>query len=142
MTNKLSELLGTARSVGPILGNAIITGQLFSPQAELTEPDPDVLCEYDPVESREYNPVQKGTSELKLGPGDRAPVDIALYPSSTFFDAGETLQLIISSDEIIPSVPYKKDVSCNAGRHVFHCGGKYDSYVMIPTVPPATDQLS
>jgi putative CocE/NonD family hydrolase len=94
--------------------------------------------ELDPVESRECNPVQKGTSELKLGAGERVPVDIALYPSSTFFDVGESLQLIISSDEIIPSVPYKKDVSCNAGKHVFHCGGKYDSYVMIPTIPRTT----
>jgi len=29
------------------VGNAIKSGQLFNPQAEHTEPDPDILCEYD-----------------------------------------------------------------------------------------------
>ncbi len=30
-----------------MVGNAVKSGQLFNPQCELTEPDPDVLCEYD-----------------------------------------------------------------------------------------------
>jgi len=51
--------------------------------------------------------VQKGASEKKLAVGEIVPVDIELYPSSTFFSVGETLQLIIASDEIIPSPPYE-----------------------------------
>ena len=35
------------QSVGPILWKAIKSGQLLNPQCELTEPDPDILCEYD-----------------------------------------------------------------------------------------------
>ena len=45
----------------------------------------------DEAESTEWNPVPKGTSEQKLKPGEIVPVDIALYPSSTFFAAGESL---------------------------------------------------
>jgi len=90
--------------------------------------------ELDAVESTEWHPVQKGSSEQKLKAGEIVPVDIELYPSSTFFSVGETLQLIIASDEIIPSVPYRKDASCNHGNHVLHFGGEYDSYLLIPKV--------
>jgi len=92
--------------------------------------------ELDPVESTEWHPVQIGTSELNLKAGEIVPVDIELYPSSTFFSAGETLQLIIASNEIIPSPPYRKDVSCNHGEHVLHFGGNYDSHLLVPNIPP------
>ena len=91
--------------------------------------------ELDPVESTEWHPVQKGASEQKLKAGEIVPVDIELYPSSTFFSAGETLQLIIAADEIIPSPPYKKDTSFNRGQHVLHFGGEYDSYLLVPRIP-------
>ena len=91
--------------------------------------------ELDPVESTEWLPVLKGTSEKKLKAGEIVPVDIGLYPSSTFFTAGETLQLIISGSEIIPFPPYKKDASFNHGKHVLHFGGKYDSYLQVPKMP-------
>jgi len=92
--------------------------------------------ELDPDESTEWHPVQKGASEQKLKAGEIVPIDIELYPSSTFFALGEALQLIIASDEIIPSPPYKKSVDCNHGQHVTHFGGKYDSYLLVPKIPP------
>ena len=62
---------------------------------------------------------------------------IELYPSSTFFSVGETLQLIVASDEIIPSLPFKKSTDdSNHGKHVLHFGGKYDSYLLVPKMPP------
>jgi hypothetical protein len=90
--------------------------------------------ELDSVESTEWHPVLKGTSEQRLKAGETVPVNIALYPSSTFFAVGETLQLIIASDEIIPSPPYKKSVDCNHGMHVLHFGGRYDSYLLVPKI--------
>ena len=90
--------------------------------------------ELDPAESTEWHPVQSGASEQKLKAAEIVPVDIELYPSSTFFSAGETLQLIIASDEIIPSPPYRKSVECNHGKHVVHFGGNYDSYLLVPKV--------
>ena len=91
--------------------------------------------ELDPVESTEWHPVQKGASEQKLKAGEVVPVDIELYPSSTFFAAGESIQLIIAPDEIIPSPPYKKSVQGNEGRHVLHLGGDFDSYLQVPVIP-------
>ncbi|NCF28935.1 MAG: CocE/NonD family hydrolase [Gammaproteobacteria bacterium] len=90
--------------------------------------------ELDPIESTAWHPVQKGASEQKLKVGEIVSVDIELYPSSTFFSAGEALQLIIASDEIIPSPPYRKDVSCNHGKHVLHFGGNYDSHLLVPKI--------
>ena len=90
--------------------------------------------ELDPFESTEWHPVQKGTSELLLKSGEIVPVDIELYPSSTFFSAGESIQLIIASDEIIPSPPYTKSAIINSGIHVLHFGGKYESYLLVPEI--------
>ena len=95
--------------------------------------------ELDPAESTDWHPVLKGTSERKLQAGEIVPVDIELYPSSTFFSIGETLQLIIASSEIIPSPPYKKSVDCNNGKHVLHFGGKYDSYLLVPKMPSSEE---
>ena len=47
MNEKITNIIRTFQAVGPILGNALKSGQFFNPQAELTEPDPDILCEYD-----------------------------------------------------------------------------------------------
>ena len=91
--------------------------------------------ELDPAESTEWHPVQNGTSEQKLKPGEVVAADIELYPSSTFFSVGETLQLIVASDEIIPSPPFKKSVACNHGKHVLHFGGKFDSFLLAPKIP-------
>ena len=47
MNEELEKLVRTFEAVGPLVGNAVKSGQLLNPQAELTEPDSDVLCEYD-----------------------------------------------------------------------------------------------
>jgi putative CocE/NonD family hydrolase len=93
--------------------------------------------ELDVAESTDDQPVLKGTSHMPLKPSDIVSVDIALYPSSTFFAAGESLELIISSDEIISSPPYRKDVSFNHGIHVLHCGAGCDSHLLVPVIPAA-----
>ena len=95
--------------------------------------------ELDPAESTEWHPVQKGTSEQKLKAGEIVPVDIELYPSSTFFSSGESLQLIIAAEEIISSPPYRKDASFNRGKHVVHFGGEYDSHLLVPKIPSTKD---
>ena len=95
--------------------------------------------ELDPNESTEWHPVQKGTSELFLKPDEIVPVDIEMYPSSTLFRAGEMLQLIIASDEIIPSLPFRKSSEGYNGKHVLHFGGKYDSHLLVPKMPPKQD---
>ena len=95
--------------------------------------------ELDTAESTEWHPVQSGASEQKLKVGEIVPVDIELYPSSTFFAAGDTLQLIIASDEIIPSPPYRKSSDCNHGKHVIHLGGENGSFLLVPKIPSSEE---
>jgi uncharacterized protein len=90
--------------------------------------------ELDVEESTDYQPVTTGTTHLPLQPNQIIPLDIEIYPSSTFFATGESLELIISSSEIIPSPPYLKDVSINRGIHVLHCGGDCDSHLLVPII--------
>jgi len=91
--------------------------------------------EIDAAESTPYLPVLTGTSHRPLAPGEIAPVEIALYPSSTHFAAGESLELIVSAREIIPSPPYRKNARFNRGTHVFHCGGEHVSHLLVPVIP-------
>ena len=42
-----TDLVNTLKALAPIVMNALKSGQLFNPRCELTDADPDVLCEYD-----------------------------------------------------------------------------------------------
>jgi hypothetical protein len=47
MKEELNNLVKTFEALGPIVGNALKSDQLFKPRCELTEPDPAILCECD-----------------------------------------------------------------------------------------------
>ncbi len=85
--------------------------------------------------STDWLPVAKGDTIQNLVPGEIVPVDIALCPSSTFFATGESLSLIVSSEEIIHAPIFGKDTHQNIGRHVLHFGGEYDSHLLVPQIP-------
>jgi hypothetical protein len=43
----------------------------------------------------------------------------------------------VASNEIIPSLPFRKSSEgVNFGKHVIHFGGKYDSFLLVPKIPP------
>jgi len=83
MKEELAEIVRTFEAVGPLVGNAVKSGQLFNPQAELTEPDPDILCEYD-VEI----PMSEGfsvtanifRSKKAADKGEKLPVVMCAHP--------------------------------------------------------------
>jgi hypothetical protein len=93
----------------------------------------------DPSASTEFEPVLAHQRDEKLAPGDIVALEIALNPSSTFFRAGEALELIISPREIVPSPPYRKSTEHNRGLHVIHFGGDYDSHLLVPEIPGRAD---
>ena len=90
--------------------------------------------ELDVEKSTDYQPALAGRNQLLLEPNQIVSVDIQIYPSSTFFAASESPELIISSNEIITFPPYIKDVSINRGIHAVHCGGDYDSHLLVPII--------
>jgi hypothetical protein len=69
------------------------------------------------------------------------PLDIEILPSSTRFEAGERLRLIVQGSEInkYPKVTapvyFRHEDSVNRGLHVIHTGAGYDSYLLVPVIP-------
>lgn len=97
--------------------------------------------ELDPVRATEYQPWLQHKRELPLTPGEIVPVDIEIWPSSTLFRQGESLQLIVQGHEFFSLTPKGPMIGHlelrNAGSHVLHTGGAYDSYLLVPVIPPA-----
>ena len=89
----------------------------------------------DEVYSTPWRPVPALAGKEPLAPGEVVAVDVELYPSSTFFRAGSSIDLIVSPREIVPSPPFQKDLGANRGFHVIHTGGDRTSWLSVPRIP-------
>ncbi|MBT2187387.1 CocE/NonD family hydrolase [Sphingobium nicotianae] len=94
----------------------------------------------DETRSTPWQPVHSHLEEQRLEPGVPVPVDIEIWPSSTLFRAGETLRLVVKGMDIyrdaLPMLPFARHEELrNAGTHVIHAGGIYDSHLLLPVVP-------
>lgn len=91
----------------------------------------------DEVESTEYKPVYTFDRFEKLKPGEIVPVDIEIWPLSRIWHKGQKLRIQVAGryirDEWFEPLVWFAD---NKGEHVIHTGGKYDSYLLVPEVPP------
>ena len=98
--------------------------------------------EADPQRSTAWRPWLTHQRRLLLQPGQVVPVDIEIWPSSTQFEEGESLRLIIQGSDIfrydLPQAQLHED-SVNVGAHAIHAGGRYDSHLLVPVVPLAAD---
>jgi uncharacterized protein len=91
----------------------------------------------DPARSAPWRPYLKHTRPEKVRPGESVPVEIEILPSSTLFEAGEALRLLISGREIVGHDRFGHDETVNKGMHTIRAGGRYDSYLLVPVIPPA-----
>jgi predicted acyl esterase len=90
MREGITNMIRTFKAVSPILGRAVKSGQLLSSQCDLTEPDPDILCEYD-VEI----PMSEGFSlaaniygsKKAAEENERVPVVMCAHPYDNHFTA-------------------------------------------------------
>ena len=73
------------------------------------------------------------------------PVEIELWPSSTLFERGEKLRVVVQGSDIY-AYPYPEEgdmprptvahtATVNKGEHVIYSGGKYDSHLLVPVIP-------
>ena len=93
--------------------------------------------ELDEEKSTPWQPILSFEAEQKVKPGEIVPCQIEIYPSSTLFRTGETLRLVISGKYEVESTRFVFDeYSVNKGKDSIYTGGKYDSYLLIPVVPP------
>ena len=93
--------------------------------------------ELDEKLSTDFQPVQAHRKEEKLKPGEIVPVDIEIWPVSRIWHKGQQLRLHIAGRYIregwFEPLAWRTD---NKGNHIIHSGGKHDSFLQIPTVPP------
>lgn len=91
----------------------------------------------DPDRSTDFQPVQSHLKEEKLRPGEVVPVDIEIVPTSRFWHKGQSLRVQLAGRYIregwFEPLSWETD---NHGAHIVHSGGKYDSYLQIPVIPP------
>jgi len=87
--------------------------------------------------STDYCPVQAHTCDEKLAPGEIVPIDIEINPTSRFWHKGQQIRVQIAGRYIRENwfEPLVWDTD-NHGRHIVYAGGKYESFLQIPVVPP------
>jgi len=87
--------------------------------------------------STDFQPVMSHRKEEKLSKGEIVPVDIEIYPHSRIWHKGQQLRLRIAGRYIREGwfEPFSWETN-NRGNHVIHSGGKYDSFLQIPFIPP------
>ena len=97
--------------------------------------------ELDMERSTSEQPWHPHRREQRLEPGQIVPVEIEIWSSGTRFGAGEQLRLLVQATDIqqypLGVVSMAHSVTRNVGTHVIHTGGKYDSHLLVPVVPPA-----
>lgn len=95
--------------------------------------------ELDKKKSTLYQPIHKHQKEIKLKPGEIVPVEIEIWPSSTLFERGEKLRLILQGSDIYSyhdgTLTSEHTATVNHGEHVIHTGGAFDSFLLVPVIP-------
>jgi uncharacterized protein len=94
--------------------------------------------------STPLTPVLAQDTVEPLHTGEIVPVDIPIWPSAMLFHAGQKLQLVIAGYDYMISRPNDRpliDIK-NQGAHIIHTGAKYDSYLLVPVIPPKAERES
>jgi uncharacterized protein len=96
--------------------------------------------ELDPQRSTPWQPWLAHQREQRLKPNEIVPVEIEILPSGTLFRAGESIRVTIQGRETYKpkqrGPEMKHGPLRNAGEHVLHMGGHYDSHLLVPVIPP------
>ena len=96
--------------------------------------------ELDVQRSSSYQPVHRHVREIPLERGVPTPLDIEIWPSSTQFEAGESLRVVVQGHDIyteaLPNLPFARHQELrNRGRHILHTGGAFDAHLLVPLIP-------
>ncbi len=95
----------------------------------------------DERKSTEERPYLSHDCEWKLKPGEIVPVEIPIWPHSRIWHKGQKICVQIAGRYIREEWFECKFLelgweTLNRGEHVIHTGGKYESYLQIPVIPP------
>ena len=92
----------------------------------------------DPSRSRSSRPYHSHDRLEKVSVDEIVPVDIEILPSSTWFESSSRLELVILGRDAANYPALRHRHVLNRGRHVIHCGGRFDSYLLVPLIHNAT----
>ncbi|GGZ05498.1 acyl esterase [Novosphingobium colocasiae] len=85
--------------------------------------------------STSFRPVLRHKRQIPLEAGVPTEMTVEIHPTSTRFEAGETLMLVIQGTSIPPSdVAIGFEEKVNRGWHTVHFGGGYDSWLSLPVI--------
>lgn len=93
----------------------------------------------DEARNTPYQPWHTHHREVPLKPGEIVPADIEIIASSTRFEVGEKLRVIVQGHDVY-SYPDVRPTQIhertrNKGQHVIHAGGRFDSHLLVPVIP-------
>ncbi len=90
--------------------------------------------ELDEARSTETQPWHTHRRLQKVQPGEVVVADIEVLPSSTLFEAGSLLRLVVQGHELRDYPAFGHTETVNHGRHRLFTGGRYDSFLVVPVV--------
>lgn len=97
------------------------------------------LRQVDPSQTRGYRVRQHFKNPQRFREGEIVPIDVMFVPCSQVFHKGQKLRLVIAGydylEHQVAGGSANRWIIYNRGRHVLHTGGKYDSHLIIPTIP-------
>jgi predicted acyl esterase len=94
--------------------------------------------ELDAALSLPYRPYHKHQRRLFLKPGEIVKVDVEIWPTSMVFEKGHRIRLDIQPRDGVGSQGYLHyHADYNTGTNTIHSGGEYESYLLLPVIPPA-----
>ena len=88
----------------------------------------------DPSRSRPSRPYHSHDRLEKISAGEIVPVEIEILPSSTWFEAGSRLELSILGRDAAKYPAFGHRNLVNRGTHAIHCGGRFDSHLLVPLI--------
>jgi hypothetical protein len=72
-----------------------------------------------------------------LKPGEIVKVEVEIWPTCMVFKKGNRIQLDVQPRDGAGSAGYLHyHADYNTGNNTIHAGGKYESYLLLPVIPP------
>jgi putative CocE/NonD family hydrolase len=98
------------------------------------------LRELDEKRSKEYKPYRNYRHPQPLKSKEIVPVDVEVWPTSIMWHAGQQIRTVVSGYYFREKGWWEAAAftweTINRGKHIIHTGGKYDSHLLVPTIPP------
>lgn len=93
--------------------------------------------ELDPVKSTPSEPFLLHRRQQLLNPKEIVPVEIGIWPTSMVWHPGQQLRVMVTGHFQREPGWHEgfKYESRNPGHHIIHTGGRFDSHLLVPTIP-------